>query len=100
MSVTKWVVPVKSHWKHSQQGTGAGGTKSVVVCEFPGLHGEQERVLAQLQLPAVSAVLDQKEWAQPVLGPEPQQHPVRWCCLCRAGDVVPPLLCPSRFLGP
>lgn len=38
-----------------------------VVCGFPG---EQERVLALLQLPAVSAVLDQeKERAQPVMGP-------------------------------
>lgn len=49
-----------------------------MVCGFPGLPGEQERVLALLQLPAVSADLDQeKEWAQPVMEPGPQQHPVR-----------------------
>lgn len=102
MSVTATVgCASELHWKHSQQGTGAGGNKSVVVCmgSLDSL-GSREGFW-HCSSCQQSAVLDQeKERPQLVMGPGPQQYPVRWCSLCRAWNVVPPLHCPSQFSGP
>lgn len=100
-SLPQEVVPVNSPWKLLQQGTGAGGAKIMVMWCGGSLGSRkgswhcsscQQSVLSWIRRRNGHSLW----WG---LGSAASCE-VRWCSLCRAGDRVPPLHCPSQFSGP